>query len=239
MTSGWQLKGQERDEYVEGMFDRIARPYDRLNRLISLGRDQQWRREVVRLSGVFASDVVVDLGTGTGDLGIEFAKQVGPSGRVIGVDLARGMLDVAREKAAATPWYSVHRAPVDQTGLKDSMANAISMGWVLRNVGDRSAVYREVQRIAKPGARFVCIDMSHPKGMVKRAGYWVYRHGVMPVLARVSGGDREAYKYLAGSTDHFPDAEALAQEWRDAGFQDVQVKCLMMGALATHSAICP
>lgn len=239
MTSGWKLKGTERERYVEGMFDRIAAPYDRLNRLISLGRDGSWRRELVRQAELRPGDTAVDLGTGTGDLGLLLARAVGPGGRVAGLDLSAAMLRVAQAKGSAAPWYSLYRASAAATGIEDGVADAVAMGWVLRNVGDRAAVYREVLRILKPGGRFLCIDMSRPRGLLSRAGFFVYRHSLMPVLARLGGGDAGAYRYLAGSTDRFPGAAELAGEWRAAGFADVTFKPLMMGSLAIHRGVAP
>lgn len=218
------------------MFDRIASPYDRLNRVISLGRDRRWRREAVVLSGVGRGDSVADLGTGTGDLGLDFAAAVGPSGRVAGCDLAQGMLREAGEKRRRGPcsWYTLHRASAARTGLPKAWADVVSMGWVLRNVADRQEAYAEIFRILKPGGRFVSLDMSRPRGPMSRAGFWFYRHVAMPGLAFLSGGDRSAYRYLATSTDGFPDGPALAQELRDAGFTDVVLRPLMLGSLAIH-----
>jgi len=220
------------------MFDRISGPYDRLNRVISLGRDARWRRVAVELSAAQPGDRVADLGTGTGDLGLAFAGRVGPEGRVAGLDLSQGMLDVARAKRDEQniPVYSLHRATAASTGLPDGWAEVVSMGWVLRNVGDRLSVYTEVRRILRPGGRFVVVDMSRPRGMFRRTGFWMFRHMFMPLLALISGGDRAAYRYLASSTDHFPDGPGLAEELRSAGFENVAFRPLMLGAIAVHVA---
>ncbi|MAB87837.1 MAG: ubiquinone/menaquinone biosynthesis methyltransferase [Planctomycetota bacterium] len=235
---GWELTGTDRERYVERMFDGIAKPYDRLNRVISLGRDRRWRAVAVEMSGVRAGDNVADVGCGTGDLAFDFARAVGESGRVVGLDLSPGMLQVATAKHAASdvPWLSLHRANAAATGLPDAWADVVGMGWVLRNVGDRAPVYKEIQRILRPGGRFVCIDMSRPGNPVSRLGNWMYRHLAMPVLARFSGGDRSAYRYLASSTDHFPDGPDLAAELAQAGFKDVTWRSLMLGSLAVHVA---
>lgn len=233
--AGHELTGTDRERYVESMFDGIAEPYDKLNRVISLGRDPKWRALAVKMSGARQGDSIADLGCGTGDFAIDFADHVGSTGRVAALDLSPGMLAVADRKRSGTrPWLSLHRANAQATGLPDSWADVASMGWVLRNVGDRQATYAEIQRILKPGGRFVCIDMSRPRGAVSRAGFWMYRHVIMRGLVRFAGGNKDAYRYLANSTDTFPDGPALADEMREAGFLDVEWRSLMMGALAIH-----
>lgn len=231
---GWTLEGADKRAYVGAMFDSIASPYDRLNRLISLGRDRAWRRSAVRLANLEAGGTLVDLGTGTGDLALDFLKVHDGKLSVIGVDIARGMLSVAAGKTAPEVRYDLVRASAERTGLESGIADAVSMAWVLRNVGDRSATYAEILRLLKPGGTFVCLEMSHPESWFSRAGYAAYRHGVMPVLARIAGGEPSAYRYLAGSSAAFPGRQALAEEITAAGFESVGVKPLMMGSLAIH-----
>src|SRR4029077_674192 len=91
----------------------------------------------------------------------------------------------------------------EATGIPSSWADAVTMGWVVRNLGDRHASYSEMLRVLKPGGRFVCLETSRPASAFMRAGFAVWLHGVMPLLVRFSGGDREAYRYLAASTERF------------------------------------
>ncbi len=238
---GSALSGPARDAYARAMFDRIAAPYDRLNRVISLGRDGAWRRRVVALSGAGPGASVADLGCGTGDLALAFARAVGPEGRVHAVDLAANMLRIAAAKreCAGAGRLHLHQADAAATGLDGGRFDAVSMGWVLRNVGDRGRVYAEARRLLRPGGCFVVIDMSRPSAVWARAGFWLYRHTFMPLLARCLGGDRAAYRYLARSTDRFPAAPALAAELRLAGFSDVAWHPLALGSIAIHVAHSP
>ncbi len=236
-----ELTGREKEAYVAGLFGEIAAPYDRLNRAISLGRDRAWRRQVVELALVGPGSWVADLGTGTGDLAFDLAAAVQPGGRVIASDLTPAMLSVAEQKLSQTsvPGLSFHHANAANTGLQASTCDAVTMGWVLRNVGERPPVYAEVLRILKPGGRFVCIDMSRPEGWFARTGFWFYRHLFMPMMARLLGGNLSAYRYLAHSTDRFPDAAALEAELRTAGFTSVRSLPLMLGSLRIHCGCRP
>ncbi len=233
---GARLSGREREVYVASMFDRIARPYDRLNTLISLGRDRSWRALGVKMAGIGPGARVADLGCGTGEFLLALKHAAGPTGEVVGVDIADRMLDVAREKVRRAGFAGVrlvHGNAAD-TGLPVDFADAVTMGWVLRNVGDRPATYREVLRVLKPGGRFVSLDCARIASPIVRLGHRIYLHGVMPLLVRMSGGDRESYRYLANSTDRFLTPAELDGELLGAGFRDVKHRLLMCGSIAIH-----
>lgn len=235
---GAALTGAAREAYVERMFDGIAEPYDDLNRLISWGRDLQWRKDAIRLSGAVDGGSIVDLGCGTGDFTIEAAKTVGPRGSVVGVDLSEGMLSVARRKLARAGLNQarVVKGNAQTTGLPEASADAVTMGWVIRNVGDRPAAYREIRRVLKPGGRLVVLDCSRPASGFVRFGFNLYLRLVMPLVVRLRGGDSSAYRYLADSTARFLTAAELSAELRTAGFKDVASRGYMLGTIALHVA---
>jgi demethylmenaquinone methyltransferase/2-methoxy-6-polyprenyl-1,4-benzoquinol methylase len=237
-TDGSLLEGEEKEEYVTGMFNRIARPYDKLNGLISLGRDAKWRQEALSWAGVTSGDHVADLGTGTGDFYLEIRQRVGDEGRVVGIDIAENMLAVAKEKADQKfgTHVDLRLGSAAETGLDDASQDLVTMGWVLRNVADRAAVYAEVMRILKPGGKFLCVDMSKPSFAPIRWASQAYLAMAMPVLIRVAGGDREAYDYLNRSTQKFPNRNELVVEWQAAGFIDVKSRGFMAGSIAAHLA---
>jgi demethylmenaquinone methyltransferase/2-methoxy-6-polyprenyl-1,4-benzoquinol methylase len=239
-VDGAALGGRDREAYVARLFDKIAGPYDRLNRLISLGRDRSWRRLAVQMAGVAPGNSVADLGCGTGDFILAALPALEGRGTVVGIDLAANMLEVARAKVepvrGAVP-VELRCGNAAETGLPDGWADVVLMGWVVRNLGDRRASYSEMLRVLKPGGRFVCLDSSKPESAVMRAGFGAYLHGVMPLVVRLCGGDRDAYRYLTASTERFLTARELAAELRAAGFQDVTHRSLMGGAMAIHRAV--
>lgn len=236
-TDGALLSGKERERYVTALFNRIAGPYDRLNRIISMGRDRAWRRAVLAAVDLSPGATAADLGCGTGDFYLLLREKVGAGGRVVGIDLSPGMLDLARKKAeVADPLApaDLRVGSAEATGLADASVDLVTMGWVLRNVGDRAATYREILRILKPGGTFLALDMSRPDFLPLALGSALYMRMVMPLVVAVLGGDLEAYKYLAGSTARFPKQAALADEWRAAGFRDVRTRSFMLGNIAAH-----
>jgi demethylmenaquinone methyltransferase/2-methoxy-6-polyprenyl-1,4-benzoquinol methylase len=239
-VDGAALSGRDREAYVARMFDKIAGPYDRLNRLISLGRDRRWRRIAIGMAGVVPGSNVLDVGCGTGDFMLAALPALGGRGRVVGIDLAPNMLEVARAKIdpvrGAVP-VELRLGNASATGMPDGWADVVTMGWVVRNLGDRPASYAEMLRVLEPGGRFVCLDSSRPDSAIMRAGLGAYLRGVMPLVVRLCGGDREAYRYLAHSTERFLTARELESELRAAGFSSVTHRPLMGGAMAIHVAV--
>ncbi len=237
-TTGAGLQGAAREAYVEKMFDRISTPYDKLNRIISLGRDPAWRRLAIRLGEVKPGQSVLDLGTGTGDLAELLAEAVGGNGRVLGLDLSEGMLTHARHKLALRGFThaSVRKGNARDTREASGSYDAVTMGWVLRNVGDRPATYAEIRRVLKPGGRFITLDCSKPGNALMRAGFWLYLRTVMPVLVRTLHGDDDAYRYLKESTEKFLTPNELDAELLHAGFKEIRHRGLMGGSMAIHIA---
>jgi demethylmenaquinone methyltransferase/2-methoxy-6-polyprenyl-1,4-benzoquinol methylase len=236
---GAALSGRDRELYVAGMFDQIAGPYDRLNRLISLGRDRSWRDLGIRMGTVGPGECVVDLGCGTGDFILSALLALKGRGRVVGIDLSSKMLEVAGRKLgpiAGEVSVDLRVGNATATGLPDASADVVTMGWVVRNLGDRLATYREILRILKPGGRFICLETSKPESGFIRAGFGAYLRVAMPMIVRLVGADREAYRYLAASTDRFLTARELSAEMQSAGFAPVSFVRLMAGTMAIHRA---
>ena len=239
-VDGASLIGRERERFAARMFDSLAPKYVRLNRLISWGADERWRRAAIAAAGIAPGDTVLDLGTGTGDLYIPAYRAAQPGGRVIGLDISANMLGVADGRIrAAFPGIEpqLHVRSAEATELPDASVDVVLMGWVLRNVGDRPAAYREILRVLKPGGRFVCVETSRPGFWPFRAGNYVYCKFVMPNIVRMVGGDRASYEYLAKTTVNFPRRHALTEEWMRAGFRAVRSRPLMLGSIALHVGV--
>ena len=237
---GASLTGHERESFAAGMFDALAPKYVRLNRLITWGADDRWRRLAIAAAGIAPGDTVLDLGTGTGDLYIPAYRAAQPGGRVIGLDISANMLAVADGRirtAFPDTEPQLHVRPATATELPDASVDVVLMGWVLRNVGDRPATYREILRVLKPGGRFVCIETSRPGFWPFRAGNYLYCKFLMPNLVRAAGGNRASYEYLAKTTVNFPRRHDLTAEWQRAGLRGVTSRPLMLGSIALHVGV--
>ena len=222
-------------ERVRDMFDRISPSYDRMNLLMSMGRDGRWRRLGVRASGAQPGDSALDVCCGTGDFAVELRRAVGPSGRVVGLDFSPQMLEVARRKCSAVEWQQGDALALP---FADGEFAAACVGFGVRNLSDHRRGFAEMARVVRPGGRVVCLEMSTPPAPIRPFSQLWTDHGV-PVLGRIVAHDPEAYRYLPASVHRFPSAPELAEIMREAGLVDVGYRRLMMGVVALHVGTVP
>jgi demethylmenaquinone methyltransferase/2-methoxy-6-polyprenyl-1,4-benzoquinol methylase len=193
-------------ERVRDMFDRISPSYDRMNLLMSMGRDGCWRRLGVRVSGVQPGDAALDVCCGTGDFAVELRRAVGPSGRVVGLDFSPQMLEMARRKSSAVEWLQGDALALP---FADGEFAAACVGFGVRNLSDHRRGFAEMARAVRPGGRVVCLEMSRPAAPIRPFSQLWTDCGV-PVLGRIVAHDSEAYRYLPESVHRFPPAPELA-----------------------------
>ncbi|MBL8604592.1 MAG: bifunctional demethylmenaquinone methyltransferase/2-methoxy-6-polyprenyl-1,4-benzoquinol methylase UbiE [Myxococcales bacterium] len=216
------------------MFDRIAGRYDLLNRIISLGIDQGWRRRTVRSLGLASheSPRVLDLATGTADLAIMIAEML-PRANVVGVDPSRGMLAVGDEKIARAKLnarVSLQFGEAERLPLEDRSVDGITMAFGIRNVADRPAALREMARVTRPGGKVAILELSDPKPGPLSAMARFHIHTVVPWLGSILSGSRE-YRYLHESIAAFPSAERFAALMGESGLDVVEVAPLTFGVV--------
>ncbi|HZO94058.1 MAG TPA: bifunctional demethylmenaquinone methyltransferase/2-methoxy-6-polyprenyl-1,4-benzoquinol methylase UbiE [Candidatus Baltobacteraceae bacterium] len=225
--------------YVREMFAAIAPRYDRTNRLMTAGVDEAWRRRAVAELAAPRGGTVADLCCGTGDLAFHLLRS-DPALRVTAIDFTAPMLDGARARARREdPQGRAEFVLGDVTRLPyaDATFDGATMGFSMRNVSEIGATLREVRRVLRPGARFVNLDVTKPANPLVRRLFGLYFYGVVPLIGGLVGGSKTAYRYLPNSLTNFPDAVALAQRFREAGFRDVRTIRLGMGAIAIHVGV--
>ncbi len=205
-------RGAEKRATVESMFDRLAPRYDRVNRVISLGLDQRWRRETVATLELPPGSLVLDLACGTGDLCRVLASSGHPA---IGVDLSAGML------RAATCDAPLVRADTLVLPVRDGSIDGIVCGFALRNFVELEPFFEECARVLRRGGRLVALDAAEPTGAVTRLGHTVWFRHVVPWIGSLLSGDVGAYRYLPASTAYLPDGPGLVAMMQRAGFTDV------------------
>ncbi len=214
------------------MFDSIAGQYDLMNRVMTLGQDQRWRRFVVAKAGDAKQGRVLDLATGTGDIAALY-KASYPEATVIGGDFAQNMLAEARKRFADRD-ISWQACDGNFLPFADNLFEAVTFGYLLRNVDHVPTVLAEVHRVLKKGGRIVCLDTTPPRKNILYPFIRAYLRWGIPLMGRFIASDEAAYAYLTGSTMGFYQAEELTAAFRQAGFEKVGFKRFMMGTIAVH-----
>ena len=221
------------------MFDAIAPRYDLLNRLISLGMDHGWRRIAVREALAVEPDLVLDVGTGTGDLALALVRGGGSRPRIVGLDFAGAMLHIARRRAGAARDGERTRFVLGDAlrpPLADGSVDAVVSAFVLRNVDGLPEAFAAMARALRRGGRLVILEMTPIRQPLLRAFFRLYFNRWVPLLGRLVSRHPNAYSWLPQSVDEFVSAESLAALIADAGFADVQVRRLGLGSVALHTA---
>jgi demethylmenaquinone methyltransferase/2-methoxy-6-polyprenyl-1,4-benzoquinol methylase len=221
------LQGKERAAYVQGMFDRIAGRYNLMNRLMTFGQDLRWRRFVVQQAKLKPGDKLLDLATGTGDIAFEALRQT-PGIQAVGGDFSLGMMLVGKTlpRGDQVGWSG---ADALNLPFPDDTFNALTAGYLMRNVIDIPRAFAEQRRVLKAGGRAVILDTSPPPDNLLRPFIEIHLRYVIPLAGRLIGGDAAAYQYLPESTQKFKTPDELAALMGAAGFKNVQYRQFMFG----------
>ena len=241
--------------WVRDMFRRISQRYDLMNRLMTFGRDGAWRRHTVSQLGLGPqatyTKLVLDVATGTGDLALEAVAQH-PDARVIGLDFVPEMLVMAQQKVSA--WADSNRTAGPraegtqhvgsitllagdalQIPCPDSVFDAVVTGFALRNVTDIPAAFAEMARVTRRGGRVACLEIAKPRAPLFKWLFALYFYRLVPLLGGWITGQRSAYTYLPHSLSAFLNPDEIASVMKQAGWQEVSYKRLMLGTVAVHT----
>jgi demethylmenaquinone methyltransferase / 2-methoxy-6-polyprenyl-1,4-benzoquinol methylase len=208
------------------MFDRIAPVYDVMNRVMTAGLDQRWRRETVK-AVVRPGDRVLDACCGTGDLAVA-ALQAGAR-EVVGLDFSPKMLERARAKQHSVAWLD---GDVMDMPFPDGDFDSATVGFGVRNVSDLPAALVELRRVLKPGGRLGILEITTPTGFLAPF-YRLWFDRIVPLLGKVLPGGA-AYTYLPASVRRFPGPDELATLLGTHGFGAVEYRLLAAGIVALH-----
>jgi demethylmenaquinone methyltransferase/2-methoxy-6-polyprenyl-1,4-benzoquinol methylase len=212
---------------VEAMFDRISPVYDTMNRLMTAGLDERWRRRAAA-AVVTQGSRVLDACCGTGDLALACHEA---GGDVVGLDFSERMLERAREKSDAIEWV---RGDLLELPFPDESFDAATVGFGIRNVQDLEAGLVELARVLRPGGRLGCLEITRPRGAL-RPFFRLWFDGLVPLAGKILPGGA-AYTYLPASVRRFPGPEDLAVVMRRAGLGEVSWQLLGGGIVALHTA---
>ena len=215
-------------EGVRRMFDRIAPVYDAMNRLMTAGLDQRWRRETAT-AVVRPGDRVLDVCCGTGDLAVAAAEA---GGHVTGLDFSEPMLERARRKSAEIEWVEGDALALP---FADGSFDAVTVGFGVRNLPDIEAGLAELRRVLRPEGRLAVLEITRPRGLLKPF-YKLWFDGLIPLAGRILPGGW-AYSYLPASVRRFPEPKDLARLFDEAGFAGIRWRLFAGGIVALHTGV--
>ncbi|MSY98762.1 MAG: demethylmenaquinone methyltransferase [Actinobacteria bacterium] len=224
--------GKEPDE-VSAMFDGVARRYDLLNDLLSLGRTKAWRKVATSIIDPKPGMRILDIAAGTGSSSRPLADA---GANVIPLDFSKGMLDAGRKRH---PDLAFTQGDALALTFKDNEFDVTTISFGLRNTSDTLKALRESLRVLKPGGRMVVVEFSQPTNKIFRTIYLRYLMRALPVVARKVSSNPDAYVYLAESILAWPNQPGLAALMKTAGFEKVHWKNLTFGIVAIHTGFKP
>lgn len=227
-----KLEGQQKYTYVQDMFGRIARTYDLMNFLMTAGQDRAWRKFVIDRANLSAGDTLLDIASGTGDIAFEGVRAV-PGVNAVSADFALPMMHVGQRRPLGNrvQWTG---ADAMNMPFDNDTFDAVTAGYLLRNVPDIPRTLAEIYRVTKPGGRFVVLDSAPPPPSPMRPLVNIHLRFVIPALGKLISGEGDAYAYLPESTQAFKTPGELAELMVNAGFSAVAFKTFVFGTMAVH-----
>lgn len=230
----------EKADYVRKNFDDIAASYDRFNDLFTFGMHRLWKRKTVRAAGIKHASDVLDLCCGSGDLAILMARS-NPGLHVVAADFSEGMLQVLRHRINQQRISSIEAIQGDATNLPAGFTgrfDAVTTGYGIRNVTDRSRCFHEVLRSLRPGGRYAILEVGSIRPRFLEPIAFFFMKHIIPRIGYLLQGQRhEMYDYLPHSAFAFPEPEEIAAELEAAGFQTVTWTRLFFGASVLYRAV--
>lgn len=232
-----QVPVAEKAAKVRAVFESVAGSYDLMNDLMSMGAHRVWKAFTLSQTGLRPGQRALDVAGGTGDIAAGMARQVGADGLVVLTDINAAMLTEGRDAMTDRGFVGNVRyslADAECLPFPDASFDCVTIGFGLRNVTDKAAALRSMQRVLRPGGQLLILEFSQPVAPGLKPLYDAYSFSVLPWLGKVVAKDEASYRYLAESIRRFPSQETLLDMMREAGLEDCRCHNLSGGIVALH-----
>lgn len=226
-------------EQVATMFDNISATYDFLNHFMSLGIDIIWRKKAIGELKSVKPKYMLDVATGTGDFAFESLKMLNPD-KIIGVDISRGMLDIADRKIAKrklSDKFEVRLGDSEKLLFEDNQFDAVTVAYGVRNFENLEKGLADMLRVLKPGGKAVILEFSKPRAFPVKQLYNFYFHYITPSIGKIFSKDNSAYKYLPESVEAFPDGKNFTSLMERVGYKNTKNRPLAFGICSIYTGI--
>ncbi len=225
-----QLKGKDKREKVENMFDGIAGKYDFLNHFLSFGIDYYWRNRVLKIIKDKNPKSILDIATGTGDLAI-LSSKANPE-RIVGIDISQNMLNVGIEKVkkkGLEKLITLQQEDSEDLSFEDNTFDLAMVAFGVRNFENLEKGLSEIKRVLKPGGTFIVLEFSKPQAFPMKQLYGFYSNNILPVFGKIISNDASAYTYLPESVKRFPAYKEFTTIMDKVGFKNTSFTALTSG----------
>ncbi|GCL65122.1 bifunctional demethylmenaquinone methyltransferase/2-methoxy-6-polyprenyl-1,4-benzoquinol methylase UbiE [Pseudaquabacterium pictum] len=227
----------EKASRVRGVFDSVAKRYDVMNDVMSMGLHRAWKAYTVAVANLRPGDKVLDIAAGTGDLARAFARKVGPSGLVLHTDINEAMLRTGRDRLVDDGLVlPTLVCDAEQLPCPSGTFDLVSVAFGLRNMTHKDRALAEMCRVLRPGGRLLVLEFSQVAAPLRKPYDW-YSLNVLPLMGKLIANDADSYRYLAESIRMHPPQAELKSMMQAAGFGHVDVHNLTAGVVALHVGI--
>jgi len=222
------------------MFDRIARRYDLLNRLLSFGQDILWRRKLAKILDRNKSAEILDLATGTADMLLSSQRHNRAMRLGVGIDMAGEMLSVARRKVVQlnlSDRIKLVRADATSLPIADDSFDAATIAFGIRNVVDVHNALKEMRRVLKTCGKALIFECALPPNPLLRRIFHIYLHSIIPFVGGIVSGNKRAYRYFNETVETFSYGEEFVRLMKEAGFNEVKMHRLTFGVAIIYEGL--
>ncbi len=229
---------QPKKDQVRRMFDKIAPSYDRMNGAMSLGIDNYWRYDALKVLRKYPHKELLDIATGTGDFAILAQKILQPE-KITAVDISEGMMNIGKEKVKAKGLQHIINFEVEDCAnltFADNSFDAATVAFGVRNFEEIDRSFREVLRVLRPGGVFLFLELTTPQETPMKQLYTTYTQYVMPVLSGILATEQRAYSYLPESIAAFPQGREMMLILKKNGFTNIRLRRYTLGIATLYIA---
>ena len=225
---------QNKKNLVQDVFDKVFDKYDLMNDFMSLGIHRLWKKNLINLMSPSPNKKLIDVASGTGDIGKIYLDYSDINNHVTCVDPNEGMITKGKKKLAKYKNINWINSKAEKLPLKDNLFDFYSISFGLRNTGDLNKSLSEAYRVLKPGGRFLCLEFSKIQNENLKFIYKQYSK-LIPLIGKYVVGQKEPYEYLIESIERFVNQEELLTLMKDNKFQKCTYKNLSNGIVSLHS----
>ena len=229
-----KVNSKQKTKLVQNVFSSVAPSYDIMNDLMSLGMHRLWKKRFVETVDLKENEIVLDVGSGSGDIASEILKENLPTSLYL-LDLNKEMLSEGRKRLKKEKNIKYFIGNAEKLNFENNFFDKYTISFCLRNVTEYLLSIKEAYRVLKPGGKYCCLEFSTPKSSLVSSSYKIYKSKILPLLGEIVAKDKNAYKYLSESIDLFPSQEELSENLRDCGFTKIETINLFNGIVAIHT----